>query len=78
MMNARPVHLAGEDEITGEHNYSEFWGKDYHTVRDEYDPEWKLESMKQTIKYALLLIDNINKSQSRPSWKSDLPFPVEE
>jgi len=69
---------AGEDEVSGETNYTEFWGKDYHTVRDEFDPEWKLEGMKQTIKYALLLIDQINKTKSSPEWKSDLPFPMEE
>jgi Zn-dependent M28 family amino/carboxypeptidase len=69
---------AGEDEITGENNYTEFWGKDYHTVRDNFDPEWKLEGMKQTIKYALLLIDQINRTKSYPEWKSDLPFPMEE
>jgi len=68
---------AGEDEVNGEINYTEFWGKDYHTVRDEFDPEWKLEGMRQTIKYALLLIDHINKSQSPPEMKKVLPFPME-
>ncbi|MCK5137790.1 MAG: M28 family peptidase [Bacteroidales bacterium] len=69
---------AGEDEISGDKNYTEFWGKDYHTVKDEFDPEWELGGMKQTIQYALLLIDQINKSRSPPEWKSDLPFPMEE
>jgi hypothetical protein len=68
---------AGEDEVNGEKNYTEFWGKDYHTVRDEYDPEWKLEGMRQTIKYALLLIDQINKTRTPPEMKEDLPFPME-
>ena len=48
------------------------------TVEDEFNPEWELEGMKQTIKYALLLVDRINKTQSPPKLKSDLPFPVEE
>jgi len=69
---------AGEDEVNGETNYTEFWGKDYHTVKDEYDPEWKLEGMRQTIKYTLLLIDQINKTQSPPEMKKNLPFPMEE
>ncbi len=68
---------AGEDEISGNKNYTEFWGKDYHTVKDEFNPEWELEGMKQTIKYALLLIDQINKTQESPQWKSELPFPME-
>ena len=69
---------AGEDELSGEKNYTEFWGKDYHTVRDEFDPEWELEGMKQTIQYVLLLIDQINKTKSPPELKIDLPFPMEE
>ena len=69
---------AGEDEISGDKNYTQFWGKDYHTVMDEFDPEWELEGMKQTIKYALLLIDQINKTKTPPEWKGDLPFPMEE
>ncbi|MFH0757442.1 MAG: M28 family peptidase [Bacteroidota bacterium] len=67
---------AGEDEISGNKNYTGFWGKDYHTVRDEFNPEWPLEGMKQTIKYALLLIDHINSTQTPPQMKEDLPFPV--
>jgi hypothetical protein len=67
---------AGEDEVNGETNYTEFWGKDYHTVRDEFNPEWELEGMRQTIKYALLLIDHINKTRTPPEQKKDLPFPV--
>lgn len=68
---------AGEDEADGKANYTEFWGKDYHTVRDEYDPEWKMDGMKQTIKYALLLIDHINKTQSPPDMIKETPFPMD-
>jgi len=68
---------AGEDEVTGLQNYTDFWGKDYHTVRDEFDPEWELAGMKQTIKYALLLIERINRMESAPQMKSDVSFPME-
>ena len=68
---------AGEDEVSGAQNYTEFWGKDYHTVDDEYDPDWELGGMHQTIKYALLLIDQINSTRTVPEWRDDLPFPVE-
>ena len=67
---------AGEDELSGAQNYTEFWGKDYHTVKDEFDPDWELQGMKQTIKYALLLIDQINKMESPPQMNSDLSFPT--
>lgn len=69
---------AGEDEVTGEQNYTEFWHKDYHTVDDEVDPAWDLGGMEQTIRYALLLVDRINSSQSPPRWKDELSFPMEE
>ncbi len=68
---------AGEDELSGQQNYTEFWGKDYHTVKDEFHPEWELEGMKQTIKYALLLIDHINRMETAPKMKSDVSFPME-
>lgn len=69
----------GEEEISGEKNMINYFTKDYHTVNDEFNPEWKLEGMKQTIKYALLLIDHFNKSKTKPKWKKDivLPFPLE-
>lgn len=69
---------AGEDEASGARNYTEFWKGDYHTVNDEFNPEWELEGMKQTIRYALLLVDHINRTQSPPKMKTSLPFPVEE
>ena len=68
---------AGEDEEAGVKNYTEFWGKDYHTVKDEFNPDWELEGMKQTIKYALLLIDQINKMESPPKMNSEVSFPME-
>ncbi|MCK4881181.1 MAG: M28 family peptidase, partial [Bacteroidales bacterium] len=68
---------AGEDEVSGAQNYTEFWGKDYHTVKDEFDPEWELAGMKQTIKFALLLIDQINQMETPPQMKSHVSFPME-
>lgn len=69
---------AGEEEISGERNYTVFWGKEYHTVKDEYNPDWNLEGMRQTVKYALLLIDEINKTRRPPEMKKEVPFPMED
>jgi Zn-dependent M28 family amino/carboxypeptidase len=69
---------AGEEEISGERNYTVFWGKEYHTVKDEYNPDWNLEGMRQTVKYALLLIDEINKTRRPPEMKLEVPFPLED
>jgi len=66
---------AGEDDESGEKKYTRFWKTDYHTVEDEFDPQWKLEGMKQTIKFTLLLIDHLNKHQMVPHWKDRLTFP---
>jgi Zn-dependent M28 family amino/carboxypeptidase len=68
---------AGENDDSGEKKYPTFWRTDYHTVRDEYDPDWPLESMKQTIHMALLLIDYMNKTKAVPQWKRKLTFPLE-
>ena len=68
---------AGEEEVNGERTYTEFWGGDYHTVDDEFDPGWELEGMRQTVRYALLLVDRINRNRIPPEMKDDLPFNVE-
>lgn len=68
---------AGEDDASGEQKYLHYWQNKYHTVDDEYDPAWPLAGMKQTIKFALLLIDHINREKIEPKWKRELTFPVE-
>ncbi len=68
---------AGENDLSGGKKYLKFWKNKYHTVEDEYDPAWKLESLKQTIQMALLTIDYINRTQVQPKWKRKLTFPVE-
>lgn len=68
---------AGEDDESGERKYLNYWKEKYHTVKDEYDPEWPLEGMKQTIKFAVLLIDHMNKTKEEPQWKRKLTFPLE-
>lgn len=68
---------AGEDDESGENKYLNYWKEKYHTVKDEYDPEWPLEGMKQTIKFVVLLIDHMNKTQEEPKWKRKLTFPLE-
>jgi Zn-dependent M28 family amino/carboxypeptidase len=68
---------AGEDDDSGEKKYPRFWKTDYHTVGDEYDPQWPLEGMRQTIKMTLLLIDRLNQTKKVPKWKGKLTFPME-
>jgi len=68
---------AGENDQSGKAKYPDFWKNTYHTVKDEYDPTWKLESMKQTIQLALLVVDYLNRTQTEPKWKRKLTFPIE-
>ncbi len=67
---------AGEDDDSGLNLYKKFWTETYHTVKDEYDPKWSLEGMRQTIRYALLLIERINREKTPPEWSRKLTFPV--
>ncbi len=68
---------AGENDDSGEKKYPRFWKTDYHTVRDEFDPGWTLEGLRQTVKMTLALIDDLNKTREEPRWKNNLTFPLE-
>lgn len=68
---------AGEKDDSGENKYLTFWKTKYHTVKDEYDPSWPLEALKQTVRITALLIDQMNKTQAVPQWKRKLTFPLE-
>lgn len=68
---------AGEEEIDGSRNYTRFWSNDYHTVRDEFNPAWELEGLKQTIRFTMLLINHLNKGKIKLRWKDNLSFPIE-
>lgn len=67
---------AGEDDDSGKSLYKKFWKEVYHTVEDEYDPSWSLEGLRQTIRFALLLIEKIDTGKTPPVWKRKLTFPV--
>lgn len=68
---------AGENDDSGEKKYPRFWKTEYHTIKDEYDPNWKLEGLRQTIQVTVRLVDYLNQNQLVPKWKRPLTFPVE-
>jgi Zn-dependent M28 family amino/carboxypeptidase len=69
---------AGEKFVSGRNKIGEFFkGGDYHTAKDEYNPQWELESLKQTVKLAVMLIERLNQNQEIPRLKTRLPFPIE-
>ena len=68
---------AGEDFVSGRNRLREFFAGDYHTPRDQFDPSWSLDSLRQTVSYALGLVEKIDRSPERPRWKTRLTFPVE-
>ncbi|MBN1163000.1 MAG: M28 family peptidase [Candidatus Krumholzibacteriota bacterium] len=68
---------AGEDYAGGENHIRDFFQGDYHTVRDEYDPAWKMEGTLQTIRITVLLTEYINQRLPVIEWKGKMTFPVE-
>ena len=70
---------AGEDYVSGRNRLKDFFvGGDYHTVDDEYNPGWELESTIQTIRTTCLLVDHLNRLKPEIRWKGRMTFPVDE
>lgn len=68
---------AGEDFESGRDHFGEFLGSTYHTVRDDFDPGWELEALRQTVRCAVMLVERIGRSPEPPRWKTRLTFPTE-
>ncbi len=68
---------AGQDFESGTNHLYEFFVGEYHTVDDEFDPAWELESLRQTIEAAVLLASRINIDTPDIMWKGKLTFPVD-
>ena len=69
---------AGEKTASGRNHFAEFFkGGTYHTVKDEYDPNWELEGLRQTVKLAVGLVERLEEARELPRWKSRLTFPIE-
>jgi len=68
---------AGEDFASGRNHLKEFFTGAYHTPDDEFEPAWELESLRQTVRYAVMLVEAINRAPEPPRWKRPLDFPVE-
>lgn len=70
---------AGEDYLSGVNHLRDFFlGGAYHTVDDEFDPAWQLESTIQTVEAAVQLVEYINRHRPVIEWKGKLTFPVDE
>ena len=68
---------AGERTASGRNHIAEFFkGGTYHTVKDEFNPAWELEALRQTIQLAVGLIEHLQASGELPRWQGRLPFPV--
>jgi len=68
---------AGEDFASGKKHIGEFFvGGNYHTVKDEFNPEWPLDSLRQTVKLAILVIQKLDQEHLIPTWKGRLTFPT--
>ena len=68
---------AGEKTVSGRNRIAEFFkGGAYHTVKDEFDPGWELEGLRQTVKLAVGLIEHLQRARELPRWKARLTFPI--
>jgi Zn-dependent M28 family amino/carboxypeptidase len=68
---------AGEKSASGRNHIAEFFkGGAYHTVKDEFDPNWELEALRQTVKLAVGLVEKLEQAQELPRWKARLTFPT--
>ncbi len=65
----------GERDASGGNDYAKFWKERYHTVKDEFNENWPLEGLKETVKYSLLLIGYMSDRGIKPIWKKNLTFP---
>ena len=68
---------AGEDFESGRDHFGEILRNTYHTVRDDFDPGWELEALRQTVRCAVMLVERIGRSPEPPRWTTRLPFPTE-
>jgi Zn-dependent M28 family amino/carboxypeptidase len=68
---------AGERDASGRNRLAEFFkGGAYHTVKDEFDPAWELEGLRQTVGLAVGLVERLEASRLPPAWKGERPFPT--
>lgn len=67
---------AGEEFGSGKNRIRDFFSGDYHTPKDEYHEDWDLGSLRQTIKYALMLVERLQTETRAPQWKRKLTFPT--
>lgn len=69
---------AGEEFEGGVNHIRNFFkGGAYHTVDDEFDPAWPLESTIQTVQAAVDLVLYLNRHKPELRWKGKMTFPVE-
>jgi Zn-dependent M28 family amino/carboxypeptidase len=68
---------AGEDYPGGRNRLRDFFLGDYHTVDDEFDPQWELAAAVQTVEVTLELVDYLNRRKPDIRYRGRMSFPVE-
>ncbi len=69
---------AGDEYESGaNHLRNFFFGGNYHTVDDEYDPAWPLGGTVQTVETAVRLALYINRHTPEIEWKGRMTFPID-
>ena len=72
------IWLSAGDEYEDGSNHLRnfFFGGNYHTVDDEYDPAWPLGGTVQTVETAVRLALHINRHTPEIKWKGRMTFPI--
>lgn len=65
----------GSGYPTGRDPIGDYLRKVYHTPKDEFDPSWTLDGMRQTLEMAIRLLDYLEQAPP-PTLNAKVPFPV--
>ncbi len=68
---------AGEEFESGTNHFREFLEKTYHTPLDVFDPAWPMDALRQTVRWAVMLVEEINAAPEPPRWTAPPDFPCE-
>lgn len=68
--------MPGTDYPSGVNHQAEYFRLRYHTVEDEFLPEWELEGVRQAVQVTVRMIEAIDRAAEPPATKPVKVFPI--
>ena len=68
--------MPGTDYPSGVNHQAEYFRLRYHTVEDEFRPEWDLDGVRQAVQVTVRMIEAIDRAAEPPAPKPVKVFPV--